>query len=236
MKFEPLEKVTASSQVASQIRNAILTGELGSGERLSSERQLAADFGVNRSTIREALRSLEQMGLVKIRHGGGVEVLDFYKSGGLGLLPHLLLATGFDAPLLLDILEARQVLGVAITRRAARQRGGDQLTRLQKLVVQLEEAQDQAARFGALDVEFFRVLARAGNNRVYLFIMNAINRVFESRYEMFEGLFRQPARFGRLHHEAVVAIAAGDEEGAAKAMERYLQMALDDFRKGAKRR
>src|SRR3954466_12710801 len=67
--FAPITVARASSAIADQIRAAILTGKLTAGERLSPERELAEQFGVSRVTVRDALRSLEAMGLIEVRVG-----------------------------------------------------------------------------------------------------------------------------------------------------------------------
>src|SRR3954452_9704998 len=68
--FAPITVARASSAIADQIRTAIVTGRLTEGERLSPERELAEQFGVSRVTVRDALRSLEAMGLIEVRVGG----------------------------------------------------------------------------------------------------------------------------------------------------------------------
>src|SRR3954466_12201602 len=67
--FAPITVARASSAIADQIRAAILTGKLTEGARLSPERELAEQFGVSRVTVRDALRSLEAMGLIEVRVG-----------------------------------------------------------------------------------------------------------------------------------------------------------------------
>src|SRR5436190_3639698 len=67
--FAPVSVARASSAIAEQIRTAILTGKLKAGDRLSPERELAEQFGVSRVTVRDALRSLEAMGLIEVKVG-----------------------------------------------------------------------------------------------------------------------------------------------------------------------
>src|SRR3954451_13636298 len=67
--FAPVSVARASSAIAEQIRAAILTGRLKAGDRLSPERELAEQFGVSRVTVRDALRSLEAMGLIAVKVG-----------------------------------------------------------------------------------------------------------------------------------------------------------------------
>src|SRR2546423_5618457 len=67
--FAPVSVARASSSIADQIRQAIVTGKLAQGERLPPERELAEQFGVSRVTVRDALRSLEAMGLLEVKVG-----------------------------------------------------------------------------------------------------------------------------------------------------------------------
>ena len=67
--FAPVAVARASSAIADQIRNAILTGRVKTGERLAPERELAEQFGVSRVTVRDALRSIEAMGLIEVKVG-----------------------------------------------------------------------------------------------------------------------------------------------------------------------
>src|SRR3954463_12643447 len=67
--FAPIAVARASSAITEQIRAAIVTGRVKQGDRLSPERELAEQFGVSRVTVRDALRSLEAMGLVEVKVG-----------------------------------------------------------------------------------------------------------------------------------------------------------------------
>src|SRR5438477_11463627 len=90
-----------------ELRRKILCGELKAGERLSGERELASSYNTNRNTLREAVRKLEQARLVTVRHGQGVTVADFRKSGTLDLLSPFLPASldgGEIAHMMEDIL------------------------------------------------------------------------------------------------------------------------------------
>jgi GntR family transcriptional repressor for pyruvate dehydrogenase complex len=98
----------------------ILSDEWAAGTRLPGERELAERFNTNRNTLREAIRRLEQSGLVSVRHGQGVTVSDFRRTGGLDLVAPFL-AVGRDirekAELMLNVLEPRKrVLAFAVER------------------------------------------------------------------------------------------------------------------------
>src|SRR5215208_5388617 len=87
---------TRSSQIHAGLRADILAGRLGSGAALPSERRLAEDLGASRHAVREALKRLEEGGLVTISHGGATRVRDWRRHGGLPVL--LALAADGSAP------------------------------------------------------------------------------------------------------------------------------------------
>src|SRR4029077_7635025 len=100
-----------SDRVFATLLEAVLAGRYEPGEKLPGQRTLAADLGVTMSSLREALKRLEQMGLVEVRHGDAMRVLDCREHGGLDVLTHLLLRSGgLDAGVLSDILEARSLM------------------------------------------------------------------------------------------------------------------------------
>ena len=110
-------------------RTRILSDEWSAGMRLPGERELAERFNTNRNTLREAIRRLEQSGLVSVRHGQGVTVSDFRRTGGLDLVAPFL-AVGRDvrekAELMLNVLEPRKrVLEYAVERFVERFESAD---------------------------------------------------------------------------------------------------------------
>ena len=115
---------TVSRRVHDSLRQQILEGRLGPGERIPSERVLAEEFGVNRHAVREALKRLEQAGLVRITHGGAPRVLDWRDTGGL----EVLLDLGGDpvdppAEIVRSVLEMRASIGADAARLCAERAG-----------------------------------------------------------------------------------------------------------------
>src|SRR6478752_2613722 len=125
-----------ASSVFQDLRRAILSGEFASGERLPGERELAQKYQTNRNTLREAVRRLEHARLVTVRHGQGVTVADFRKTGTLELLPPFLENSGNAAEihaLLEDILPARLLVLEFATRLAAKRASTDDISRLRDI-------------------------------------------------------------------------------------------------------
>lgn len=104
MTFEAVDRRDLGDIVAPELRTAILRGQYQAGEALPSEGALAMQFGVNRTTLRDALRELEHLGLIDRRQGARARVLDWRKTGSIALLRHLIesdfAGDEFDAELL----------------------------------------------------------------------------------------------------------------------------------------
>src|SRR5436305_6676973 len=117
--LHPVETRSLPDDVFGQLVGEILDGGYAPGSTLPGERGLSDVFTVNRHVVREALKRLEQVGLVKTVHGGGTRVLEFRRSAGLDLLA--VIADHPEAmermlPLLLSALQMRAVIGVDAAR------------------------------------------------------------------------------------------------------------------------
>ncbi len=221
--FSAIKKMRASDQILEKIRQTILSGKFGVEERLPSERELAEQFGVNRGTVREALKILEESGLVKVQQGGGARVTDFWRWGGLDLLPYLVFRHGeIDLELLGEILEARRFFCTQIARLAATRRTQEDLDRLSALYRATLAAGEDRDEIQRLDFEFFYALSRAAGNRVFLLVMNAIRRVYFLHREAFRPLYETPQRVATAQEAIVQALQGQDPAAAAAAVERYM--------------
>ncbi|MFC6011751.1 FadR/GntR family transcriptional regulator [Nocardia lasii] len=120
MAWTPVVKRSVSGDVFEQIADEVLSGELGVGAALPSERQLAEALGVSRPAVREALQRLAAAGLVSVRQGEATTVLDYRRSAGLEVLPRLLLrGNSIDPAVARSILQARAHNGPKIAELAA---------------------------------------------------------------------------------------------------------------------
>lgn len=214
---EPL-RPRVSDRVFAGLLEALLNGRYAPGEKLPTQRALAADQGVTMGSVREALKRLEQMGLIEVRHGDAMRARDWRLHGGLDVIAHLLLASGrVDARVLADVFEARGLMLRELAGLAAERRSREQAQRLDRLAADIGAARDDAAA-RALDFAFFSELADAAGNLVFQLILNSIRDVY---FEHAESL---PVTAG--HHEmahlyraAARAVAGGDATAARRAVE-----------------
>ena len=157
-----------ADRIAQKLRAAIVGGRLRPGDALPSERELASQYDVNRSSIREAMGRLETWGLVKIRHGGATRVSDFLMSAGLDLLPHLIELGGkVDPAILEDLHGIRGMLLGWCAEVAARKADASDVERLEALVAQLSDPKARPAVLQVLDYDFYQELVRISQAPVW---------------------------------------------------------------------
>src|ERR687888_2144233 len=124
---QAIRRSLVSDQVFRVLAEDILAGRYEPGEKLPTQRTLAADLGVNMASIREAVKRLEQLRLVEVRHGDAMRVRDWRAHGGLDVVAHLLFrAGGLDRQTLASLLEARRLMLQESARLAAERRSREQ--------------------------------------------------------------------------------------------------------------
>jgi DNA-binding FadR family transcriptional regulator len=201
-----------SDRVFAELLEALLAGRYAPGEKLPTQRALAADLGVAMGPLREAIKRLEQMGLVEARQGDAMRVRDWRAHGGLDVIAHLLFRSGgLDAGVLADVFEARRLMLAALAGLAAQRRSGEQSARLAQLAGEFAAAPDAVAA-QRLDFAFMTELAEAACNLVFVLILNSIRSLY------FEHAERIPVTAG---HERLAplyaAVAAAVEQRDATA-------------------
>ena len=217
------ESTRVAEQIARQLLRSILDRTLRPGDRLPSERSLASRLGVNRASLREAIKKLEVMGLVRTRQGDGTRVLDFMSSAGVELLQHLLPVLINESPeLVRDLLEVREALGREVARLAARRCQPEDLAELRRLVREASARPVTPEELMQHDMRLFAGLGRATHNRVVQLLMNSIQAAVAHEPDLFVQLLPS-AEEALAHHQRVIELLeAGDHEAAANETEDYL--------------
>ena len=220
----PIKKTRVAEEVADRIRVLMLDGTFPAGEPLPSERHLAERFGVSRGSIRDALRTLETIGLLETRHGQGT-------------FPHELSVDRLVAPLASvmayrsdlqdELVDVRRMFEPAVARFAAQRATEEDLADLQSIL----DTQRQKVKTGQSaiveDTAFHAILARATRNRVVMSIMATLNDLLvESRTESLLQKGR-PTRSVDGHEAVVAALRRRDAEGASQAMSNHIDQIAD---------
>jgi DNA-binding FadR family transcriptional regulator len=176
-----------SDAVYEQLRDRIVAGEWPADHEVPSERAMCEALGVNRGAVREALRRLEQAGLVEVRHGGTSRVLDYRRHAGLALLPELVSrsAPGVDGSLVASVMEMRSAVATDVARLAARRGGADLPGVLQARVERLRRAQGDLAALQDGVTAFWDTLVDASGNLAYRLAYNALRDSYEAHRDAF---------------------------------------------------
>jgi DNA-binding FadR family transcriptional regulator len=212
----PLDRTSVPDQVFRSICTAILTGRYGPGEKLPTQRALAEDVGVNLTTVREAVKKLEQLRLIEVRHGDAMRVRDWRRHGSLDIVAHMIFGAGvLDAEVLANVMEARRLLLTECGRLAAERADRAQAARLAELAGRLASPAD-IAEAQALDFEFYEELAEASGNLVFALIINSIRDVYLENAAAFIAIVEN-GELAPLYARVAEAIEGRDGDAAAAA-------------------
>ena len=206
--FEPATPRDDAAQVMpvfqivfSDLKQRIRRGEWLPGERLPSIIRLAKDLNISTGSVREALRSLQSIGLVKIEHGRGVFVVGSSRSGELA--HHI---QDVSVGLIVALAETRRILEPELAALAAERGTAEDLAEIVRLARQMEEQAAQGVDFVEPDIEFHRRIAQAGYNPILYRMMESVNDLFkESRRitSMEPGMTARAVRYHLLIAEAL---------------------------------
>lgn len=223
----PLERRNVAQQIADGLRDRIVQGRLAAGQALPSEREMAEQYAVNRSSVREALRRLEALGLVVIRHGEATRVRDVLEAADLGLLPLLFESrSSADPALQRELHELRAMLLGWCAERAAERADAASVRELEALARAMAAPAARASELAELDFQFFEMLVRVSGNRLLALFTRLVREIYARGRERFAGMYA-PGVFRAAHHEAAVrAIRARDARAAGAAMRAHAESAL----------
>jgi len=169
--LKPLPRTRLHEGIVAQLTNNILAGQFRAGEKLPPERDLAESLDVNRGTVREALKKLEMLGLVEIRHGDGVYVLNYLETGTLELLPALIRSGGtINIGILKGLLQLRRIILPDVAYHAALNRSEEDLAELERTIFN-----DDSMGINDRDMAIYRLIARSSKNISFLIVLNFFN-------------------------------------------------------------
>lgn len=207
----PVDRKNAAETVFEDIHAAIVSGRLPVGARLPSELQLAGNFRVSRPVIREALRSLQTLGLTQTRTGSGTFVTM--------AAPDPKLNYGICSAR--DLLEARPHIEVPAAGLAALRRSGEQAAQLLALCVEMEH-EEALSEWGLLDSQFHSVIIEAAGNAIFARIVTDIKTAMMRQSALLNLMAHRRASSNAEHRRIAEAIAAGHEQEARDAMSAHL--------------
>lgn len=217
-----------SAQIVRQLLAMLRSGELEPGDRLPAERALADQLGVGRPTLREALRALQLLGILDIRHGGGVFVSRMEPDALLGPVPLLLSLDEHDLD---TILEARKVIEGALLAFVARSIDDALIERLEANLAKLEELLEESAvidksRVHELAREFRGMIEEAVDNPILIRAVKSLDVLSGATRDrlLAAGSLQQLL----INHRRIVqALIRHDPVAAQQALEEHIDYLLE---------
>lgn len=218
LDLSPVKRPRLSSEILARIQQGIRDGVLSVGDKLPSERELAESFGVSRNSVREALRALEALGVVDVRHGDGTFI---NRPDIANLLSPFFDVLQEKGPFLKEVLEFRRLLEPSLARLAAERATTADLDRLRTILNEHEGRISKARTVVDVDMAFHREIAHTAHNSVIQSAFELLSTTLQDfRYLWGEG---RPASSAEAHRAVLAAIENRDGDAAAQAMENHIR-------------
>ncbi|MCY6960443.1 FadR/GntR family transcriptional regulator [Clostridium brassicae] len=222
--FSTIKTVKVYEEVILQIKGMVNSGKLKKGDKLISERELSNQLGVSRTSVREALRGLEVIGLIDCKQGEGNFIKKDFESNFFEPLSIMFTLNKSSTE---EILELRRVIEVETVALAAKNITNEELIELKNLMDEMKRNKDEELK-GNLDKKFHYKIAQASRNNLIVTVLDVISSLIDS--------FIKDARADILkkendeeiihyHHECIYnALIKGDAEEAASIMRMHMKL------------
>jgi GntR family transcriptional repressor for pyruvate dehydrogenase complex len=227
--FEVIRRNKVYEEVAQQIERLILK-KLRPGDKLPSERELAELLRVSRSSIRDAIRGLELMGMVEPRQGAGTIVREISSDSLINPFSNALKRRRESVSELLDF---RKMLEPPLAARAATHASADEISEMEEILERQEAKQAQGESAVPEDTEFHYSVALASGNGVVLKVLDIVMDLLRDTRERSLQVEGRPQKSIAGHRRILAAIKRHDAEAAKSAMRRHIEdveeIVLDRF-------
>src|SRR5438105_13104991 len=219
-RFETVRKVRRYEQVADQIRRLISNGTLKTGDLLPPERELAVRLGVGRSSVRDAVRTLEMMGILEPRQGHGTVVRDLSADSLIIPLAHVLTR---KRELVSELLDVRRMIEPGLAARAARNATAEEIAQMEEILRRHQARLRKGEPTIEEDSAFHYAIALAARNSVVLPVLDVpmdLRGAGTARSLQVPG---RPERSYQGHRIILRAIKRRDAKSAAAAVKKHLE-------------
>jgi len=229
--FKSLKRNRLSEDIVNYIKNLIVEGKLKPLDRLPSERELAERFGVGRPTVREAIRSLELMGLVEVHSGqkGTViknpELATYMES----VVEQMSWLVQIELTTLKQLLEVRDSLERGIAIEASKRATKEQLNRMKKILTEMKRCTGDVDAYIKKGIEFHSTLAEATHNPIYHIIWTRFSDlIFNYYHKLLKGYSQKTFKKLCLANDEIYeAILTEDPEKINAAMDNHIETERD---------
>jgi DNA-binding FadR family transcriptional regulator len=219
--YAPIQTTKVFEQIVIQIEQQILRGDLRTGDRLPTERELAEQFRASRTAVREAMKTLAQQGLIDVRPGRGTIVIDGTSSALRDSLNRSMVVNQHKGSA--ELVEVREILEPEIAALAAVRATDADIAELQAAVETMDTHLEEADAFIAADNHFHQILANATNNNLILTLIHPIMELLSEQRKQIFGVEGGPQRGQQYHKLLLDAVVRRDPDAAREAMRAHLR-------------
>jgi GntR family transcriptional repressor for pyruvate dehydrogenase complex len=221
-----------SSAILEEIRRMITSGELKEGDKLPNQNEFAAQLGVSRPSLREALQVLSQLGAIEQRPGAGT----ILKARTAALMSaHMDLPLISDAGATNELMEARRLVEVGLARMAAERAEDQEVAEIGRILRAMEKAARSRDReaFSESDLLFHHLVALAAHNRFVTILFQNLSQAFSQLLKEVFLVLPEMQEVALGHHREIhQALTQRDQDRAARAMDDHIisgVQALDGY-------
>lgn len=218
--FEPVIKQSLPDKLARQIRGTIQSGNYRRGDRLPPIVEMAKRFEVGQPSIREALKKLEAMGVVQIRHGSGVFVT---RSEEVLVLASPDYAGTVTKKLLLDLIRARIPIEIQSVADCVKNATPEQVLELKRILASAGKHLDDDEVLNSVNMDFHGKIAEASGNSVTAQLLAVLHEIFTDEQRLILGIFGSREDDHKDHAQILKAIEDRDEALAVERMRSHLE-------------
>jgi len=217
--LKPVARESLVDRLAGEIRSSINAGDYTLGARLPTIMEMARRFRVGHPTVREALKKLEAIGVVEIRHGSGVYVTRTRDV--------LMMASDYGGKvtkkLLLDLIQARTPIEMQSVALATKHATRDDFEEMRRLLTTAGENLDNDAVLNSVNMAFHRQIASASGNTVIAQLLEVMQQLFTDEQRLILGIFGSRKRDHEEHLSIFSALEERQEQLATERMQKHLE-------------
>lgn len=219
--MKPIIKTTLADNLAQELKNYIDKQGYSAGQKLPSTSEIAKKFGVGLPTLREALKKLDAMGAIKVKHGSGIYVGKHVNS--LFLMNPIYSKGTSSKKQLLDLIEARIQFEVAAAELAAKNASKEHLDAMESALKDAEENLQNDSILNKINMGFHKEISAASGNTVFSQIISILSKIFNKEQLLLIGIFRSREEDHEMHVKIFEAIKSRDVEKAGNLMREHLE-------------
>jgi GntR family transcriptional repressor for pyruvate dehydrogenase complex len=224
--YTPIRPARLYEQIVSQIEDRIVRGDLEPGDRLAPERELAEQFGVSRTAIREAVKALAQKGLVEVLPGRGTFVTDGTTQAVRHSLDLMMKIGSVEGQR--SLVEVREILEPEIAALAAERATDEELTAMEEAVNVMDGTLDKIDAFIEADMDFHLALAEGAHNALILTLVDTLVELLRSLRERIASVEGGIERAQEHHRRVLDAVMRRDADAARSEMSAHLEQVRND--------